>query len=492
MTTYNHRNFILQNDKPIKNIVMVIMIIVLVIVMAIVIAIALALALAMEIPYRYKNLNQEQYIEIISCLRNDIRKNSGVLAKQVNRNPGNNYSSTSQNRPELGLDMSKLDGVMSFDPDQMTIDVGSATTFFDITMLTIPYGLIPAVVPELRTITVGGAISGVGCESSSFRYGLVHDNIIEMDVLLSDGTLMTITPDTHRDLWNSLPNSYGSIAYITKAKLSLIRSKSHVRIVSIKVSRHNLFDQIKESTKKPSVDFVEGFVFDPNNCRVVEAYFTNDSRECLRIPQDVIYTESIDSIKTLKTFDYIWRHDTHPFWSLDNHPIFFNPLIRKTFGRKLLNHHTLRTLSLWRSQIQEKLGRDIKTRNIVQDIGIPIENCENFVDWQLKKIGVCPLWICPIRNLTDTSCFGIPPNHLYCDIGIFGNIEEGRKESELVREIEKKMLQLGGSKCFYSNNYFSQKEFESSINYLEYIRIKNIYDPNGYFKALESKACIGI
>tara|TARA_B100001564_G_scaffold54753_1_gene41578 strand:+ start:1006 stop:2373 length:1368 start_codon:yes stop_codon:yes gene_type:complete len=447
--------------------------------------------LVIKIPYGYKSLTPKQYIRIISSIRRDIRKNSGVLVKQANRNPGNNYSSTAQNRAKFGLDISKLDGVISFDPDRMTIDVGSGTTFFDITRLTIPHGLIPPVVPGFSTITVGGAISGIGCESSSFRYGFVHDNIIEMDVLLSDGNLLTITPVSHRNLWNSLPNSFGSIAYITKVKLSLIRSKSYVRIESKKVSRQNFFDQIKESTAKSSVDFVEGFVFDSNNCTVVEASFTNDSRDCLRIPEDVIYTESIDFIKTLKTFDYIWRHDTHPFWSLNDYPIFFNPLVCKIFGRKLLNHYTTRSLGLLVDQIKKKLGcQTNKNNNIIQDIGIPIENCENFVDWQLEKIGVCPLWICPVRNLTNTSCFGIHMNQLYCDIGIFGNPQEEANEPKLVHEIEQKMFELGGNKCFYSNNYFSQKDLESSINYQEYAQIKVTYDPNGYFKTLESKACL--
>src|SRR4051812_45147231 len=38
-------------------------------------------------------------------------------------------------------------------------------------------GVMPAVVPQLKTITLGGALAGVGIESSSHRYGLVHDTV---------------------------------------------------------------------------------------------------------------------------------------------------------------------------------------------------------------------------------------------------------------------------------------------------------------------------
>jgi FAD/FMN-containing dehydrogenase len=48
-------------------------------------------------------------------------------------------------------------------------------------------GVMPTVVPQLKTITLGGAVAGVGIESSSHRHGLVHDGMLELDVLLGDG-----------------------------------------------------------------------------------------------------------------------------------------------------------------------------------------------------------------------------------------------------------------------------------------------------------------
>ena len=49
------------------------------------------------------------------------------------------------------------------------------------------HGVMPTVVPQLKTITLGGAVAGVGIESASHRYGLVHDGVLELDVLLGDG-----------------------------------------------------------------------------------------------------------------------------------------------------------------------------------------------------------------------------------------------------------------------------------------------------------------
>ena len=45
------------------------------------------------------------------------------------------------------------------------------TTYEDLVDATLPHGLMPLVVPQLKTITLGGAVTGLGIESTSFRNG---------------------------------------------------------------------------------------------------------------------------------------------------------------------------------------------------------------------------------------------------------------------------------------------------------------------------------
>ena len=49
----------------------------------------------------------------------------------------------------------------------------------------------PLVVPQLKTITVGGAVTGLGIESASFRNGLPHESVLEMDMLTGSGEIVT-------------------------------------------------------------------------------------------------------------------------------------------------------------------------------------------------------------------------------------------------------------------------------------------------------------
>jgi len=76
-----------------------------------------------------------------------------------------------QRRRELlesrGLDVSGLGGVISIDVEARTADVQGMCTYEALVDATLPHGLIPYVVPQLRTITLGGAVSGLGqlCEA---------------------------------------------------------------------------------------------------------------------------------------------------------------------------------------------------------------------------------------------------------------------------------------------------------------------------------------
>lgn len=69
----------------------------------------------------------------------------------------------------------------------MIADVEGMVPYDALVEETLAFGLLPAVTPQLKSIIVGGAVSGLGIESSSFRYGLVHETVEEMEVLLGDG-----------------------------------------------------------------------------------------------------------------------------------------------------------------------------------------------------------------------------------------------------------------------------------------------------------------
>src|SRR5690606_18236701 len=87
-------------------------------------------------------------------------------------------------RPDTGspgLDLSALQGVFAVDAEAGLARVGGLTTYERLVDELLPQGFMPLVVPQLRTITIGGAVIGLGIEATSFRSGLPHESVLEMD-----------------------------------------------------------------------------------------------------------------------------------------------------------------------------------------------------------------------------------------------------------------------------------------------------------------------
>jgi FAD/FMN-containing dehydrogenase len=93
-----------------------------------------------------------------------------------------------------------LTGVISVDPDTRTADVAGMCTYEELVAATLPYGMSPLVVPQLKTITLGGAVAGLGIESASFRNGMPHESVLEMDILTGTGEVLTASPEHHPEL----------------------------------------------------------------------------------------------------------------------------------------------------------------------------------------------------------------------------------------------------------------------------------------------------
>ncbi len=100
-------------------------------------------------------------------------------------------------QPQVHLDVRDLTEVIEVDAAAGTVDTMAMATYDSLARACFAEGMVPAVVPQLKSITIGGAISGLGIESSSFKYGLSHETIEEMEVLLpEEGRSSSAVPTT--------------------------------------------------------------------------------------------------------------------------------------------------------------------------------------------------------------------------------------------------------------------------------------------------------
>src|SRR5258707_3532963 len=83
------------------------------------------------------------------------------------------------------------------------------TTYEDLADATLRHSLMPLVVPQLKTITLGGAVTGLGIESSSLRSGMPHESVTEMEILTGDGPVVKAAAgNSHHALYLGVPISY--------------------------------------------------------------------------------------------------------------------------------------------------------------------------------------------------------------------------------------------------------------------------------------------
>jgi FAD/FMN-containing dehydrogenase len=400
-----------------------------------------------------------------------------------------------------GLDTSGLTGVIAVDPRARTADVAGMCTYEDLVAATLPYGLSPLVVPQLKTITLGGAVAGVGIESSSWRHGLVHDTMLELDVLLADGRVVTCTADNqHADLFFGFPNSYGTLGYALRVKARTVPVKRYVRLEHLPFrSGDAFFRALGEKLGAGEADFVDGTVFSPGEMYLTLARFTDTAPWTSDYTFERIYYRSIREKREdyLTAHDYIWRWDTDWFWCSKN-VLAQNPLIRKLYGKKRLGSRTYTKIMRWNSRVglTRKLEKliGLHSESVIQDVDVPLARAAEFLDFYAREIALWPQWVCPIGPQQHSGRFSLYPvrDEWYVNFG-FWDVKRTRAAhpaGHFNRLIERKVAELGGIKSLYSDSFFPREEFDRCYNGAAYRALKVKYDPQGAFPQLYDKCVL--
>ena len=100
------------------------------------------------------------------------------------------------------------------DPETQTVTVGGGCTLGDVDHATHTFGLaVP--VGILSTTGISGLTLGGGVGHLTRRYGLAVDNLLAVDVVLADGSLVHASADEHEDLFWALRGGGGNFGIAT-------------------------------------------------------------------------------------------------------------------------------------------------------------------------------------------------------------------------------------------------------------------------------------
>jgi FAD/FMN-containing dehydrogenase len=410
-------------------------------------------------------------------------------------------------RQVVTLDVSAFTSVLEVDPDARTALVGGMTTYEDLVDATLPHGLMPFVVPQLKTITLGGAVSGLGIESTSLRNGLPHESVLEMEILTGDGRVVTAAPDSpHQALYWGFPNSYGTLGYALWLKIELEPVRPYVHLRHFRFGDPGeamaaIADIAREASYQGHrADFVDGTAFSPGEIYLTVGAYCDVAPWLSDYTRQRIYYESIrgpaEDFLTIR--DYLWRWDTDWFWCSRAFGV-QRPLIRHLWPRRYRRSDVYRKIVAFDKR--HGLTRAIGARaglaaqeSVIQDVEIPVERSAEFYEFFAEHVGMSPVWLCPLRLREDRSwpLYPLAPGRVYVNFGFWGNVSlpESAADGFFNRQVESKVTELDGHKGLYSTSYYSPDEFWQLYNGNAYAEVKAEYDPAGRLADLYDK-CVG-
>jgi FAD/FMN-containing dehydrogenase len=394
-----------------------------------------------------------------------------------------------------GLDVAAFDGVLSVDPIARTADVQGMTTYEHLVDATLRRGLMPLVVPELRTITLGGAVTGLGIESTSFRNGCPHESVLELEVMTGDGRIVNACPDgEHSELFYGFPNSYGTLGYALRMTIELEPVRPYVRVRHLPFADVDAyFTAVAEiadagSWDGEAVDFMDGTVFAPGahylsiGTMVDEAPYTSD------YTRERIYYRSIPRRREdfLTIHDYLWRWDTDWFWCSSSLGV-QRPRLRRLVPKSWLRSDVYWKLVGFERRYELVAGLDRlrgrpRREAVIQDVEVPVERAAEFLQAFHREVGMAPVWMCPLRpreRKRQWTLYALEVGATYVNFGFWGTVESrpGELDGDRNRFIERLVADLGGRKSLYSTSFYTEDEFRATYGGRAYDELKAAYDP---------------
>jgi len=419
----------------------------------------------------------------------------------------------------------------------MTVTVEPMVSMGQLTHFLVAKGYTIPILPELDDLTVGGLMMGVGIEGSSHKYGLFNDTVVEAELVLADGSVVTCSKTHNRDLFDVIPWSYGTLGFLTSVTIKIMPCKPFVRLEYIPC--HTLsegvevFERLCEGADGPVPDFLESLAYSQETSVVMPGNYV-DAKDVPWAQRNNIglwfkpwffkHVETFLSrdadaenvVEYIPLREYYHRHTKAIFWELEqiipvgNHPVF----------RWLLGWAVPPKVSFLKLTQTEAIKELYETQHVIQDMLVPISKMEEALTVFEEHYGIYPLWLCPYRayDYTDKKagvphrCFlrrplaaemkdeeveGQPPQNayeMYVDIGAYGIPRQVLEKQPFdavgtAQKVESYVASVHGFQMLYADSYLTRDEFRDMFDHEHYDLMKARYDTHGAFPEVYEKTC---
>ena len=385
------------------------------------------------------------------------------------------------------IDISDLDEILAIDPNTRTCVAEPGVTFERLVKETLEYGLVPTVVPELKTITIGGAVSGCSLESMSFRYGGFHDSCLEYEVVTATGEVLRATPNNeHALLFQMMHGSFGTLGVLTRLEFRLVPAKQLVHVTyETYTTLEDYIAAIKRVYAEKSHDFMDGIMHAPDKYVLSLGDFVDEAPYTNRYDWMKVYYRTTATRKEdyMTTPHYFFRYDCGV-----TNPTPKSAIARFFLGKIMSSDRVLRLAKSLRSIVLPA-----EQPQVTLDMFIPLSRLSKFMTWYRGAIDFFPLWVVPYRRVRDyewiaPAVFEGVDDELFVDVAIYGLSQPPGRN--YYREIEEALKPCNALKTLISYNYYEEEEFWEIFNRPNYFEVKAKTDPFNVFRDLYTKTCL--
>ncbi|UJR32453.1 hypothetical protein I4U23_019915 [Adineta vaga] len=452
------------------------------------------------------------------------------IQRYERKSPSNSIRRTMNNTTNINrsvhfIHVSSANQILSIDRSAKTITCEPGVTMEELVDALLPYNLVPPVVPEFKSLTVGGVLAGAGLESSSFRYGQFADSLIEATYILSNGQIITCSSMKDSDLFYGALGSCGTFGLLIRATLHVLDIPSNC---FVQCNYHWTNEPIEFISSLAQdhyhEDYIDAIVF--SNYSVV---ITGQRIDKISIPKneriqrfsrswDPWYYQHVKQLhdnsnqtiicEYIPLKDYLFRYDRGAFWmgryplnplndQIQHFPFWIQKLLNLIpFGGYNIISRTILSPIFTTSALYERLHASsisiIADTLLIQDIYIPMSQSKQFLSFlqsgqmfTSKDETIEPIWLCPIQSSSTPQKMSphyADKDHLFINFGLWTHQyrwqigSSGAKNA--TKRLENEAKKLGGRKMFYALNFYSQEQWSTIYDMQWYKQMKNKWDPD--------------
>ena len=188
----------------------------------------------------------------------ETAKRHGV--KVALRGGGRSYGDAAMCGEQILLELTRLNRILEWNPKSGLIKVEPGVTLRALWQYIIGDGWWPPVVSGTMFVTIGGAVGMNYHGKNNYKMGTIGDHVLEFDILLPTGTLLTCSREQNRDIFFSAIGGFGMLGCFTSITLQMKKVYSGLLKVNAFPVRNfkHIFEEYE--VRRRHADYLVGWI----------------------------------------------------------------------------------------------------------------------------------------------------------------------------------------------------------------------------------------